>query len=129
MLEWGCGKGKNSRGGGKRREKNCGFKQLQIQRQTNGCEHSSEQFSVQEPKPMNSEHPRVPPGNPPATHTPRTNDPLIHSPSIHFTLGARYEQVTQPLMSPVMVWGGRQQFYLEKQEAQGRRTSVKLDSL
>lgn len=103
--------------------------QLQIQRQTNGCEHSSEQFSVQEPNLMNPELSRVSPGSLPTTHTPRANNTLIHTPSIHFTLGAMYEQVTQPLMSSVMVGGGRQQFYLEEQEAQGRSRSVKLHSL
>lgn len=78
---------------------------------------------------MNSQHSRVPPENPPATHTPRANNTLIHTPSIHFTLGAMYEQVTQRSMSSVMVRGGRQQFYLEEQEAQGRSRSVKLHSL
>lgn len=102
--------------------------ELQVQRQTSGCEHSSEQFSVQEPNPLNSKHLKVNPSTYPHSHTQQYNT-LIHTPSIHFTLGARYEQVTQPLMSSVMVQGVRQQLYLEEQEAQGRSRSVKLHSL
>lgn len=64
-----------------------------------------------------------------ATHAPRANHTLIHTPSVHSTLCARYEQVTRPLMSSLMVQGGRQQFYLEEQEAHGRSRSVKLHSL
>lgn len=48
------------------------LQQLQVQRQMSGCVHSSEQFLVQEPKPMNSEHPRVPAGNPLAMVQPPT---------------------------------------------------------